>query len=445
MSKYSFTACVSFFILSVSSCSKPEEPVNNPPADYKIKVISGNGQTDTIGHTLKDSLVFEITKGVDTIKKGYLRLETYNCDNIVSSNEYDLSVFSYMGVPLKLSYPWRLNGISGTQNFKATFLDSLKIPRDSVTVSATALPPATGWHPSGCFPLYNFAVSFCELPSGRILAALYKKGYLLYSDDEGITWHQFTSFPDTYKITKLISTPANEIFLSVNETGMFYSSDGGMHWKARNTGLPADGFWGDIQYTNSHQLFVLTLHGIYTSRDKGINWHQVTDGLSYYAGFSCASTTSDSTVFAIHNNRLVQSTDGGEGWREVYTLSVISGVSWLYVDDNDDIYISEGSASPYSLKVSRDHAQTWTKVFDPVLSSTSTNSIITRMMKKNGNYYFYSTDENVLIKTPDFVSYQTVPMPIGSNNGRLSFSYFITAGDHKIISTEFQGLYYFLP
>lgn len=447
MGKYSLTCCLVSLLYFVSSCSKPEVPhVDVPEENYELTLLNGGGQADTIGNFLKDTLFFRITKGTDTIKGGYLRFETYDCDNEMHTTEYDLSMVVRHS-PLDLPYQWKLNGIVGTQTLKAIFLDAQKIPKDSVTVSASAVASTKGWYLSGCFPgSNNFAVSFCQLSSGKILAALYEKGPLFYSDDEGITWHKFAPFSADYKVAKLISTPQDEIFLTVNDAGMFYSSDGGLHWEVRNTGLPVQGFWGDISYTKSGKLFALTQSGIFTSADKGVNWHQVTYGLSYYAGFSCAGSLSDGSIYAVHDRKIVVSTDGGEGWKEVYTVSIVPGADWLYVDDNDDIYISAAvNSSGKGLWVSHDHAQTWEKVFTPVLPNGASDSKVSQITKVNGVYYFYSTDRNILTRTTDFKIFETVFAPADNPVGRYSFSYIVSPHDHIVASTEFYGLHYFLP
>ena len=446
MRQYSLPCGIVFIVLLLCHCSKPDVPHVTPPADFKITLIKGGGQTDTIGKILKDTLVFELTKGSDTIKNGYLRFETYNCDDELITQEFDLQ-FLRIEYPLRMQYPWKLSGITGTQSIKVIYLDSLRVPADSISVQATALAPSKGWHESGCFPANTFATSFCQLPSGRILAAQFQKGYPLYSDDEGITWHLLTSFPADYKITKLLSTPLNEIFLTVNEVGVFYSSDGGKLWEQRNTGLPAQGFWADISYTNSGKLFASTLSGIFTSPDKGLHWHQITSGLSYYAGFTCASSLSDGTIYAVHDHKLIVSTDEGETWRDVYTISGLA-VSWLYVDDNDNIFVSGGRYNPApesSLRVSTDHSQTWSNISTPVLSGGVYDPSISSIFKVNGVYYFYYTDKNFLTKTTDFINYETVSSPVPDLNGRFSFSYIVSAHDHIIISTELQGLHYLLP
>lgn len=335
----------------------------------------------------------------------------------------------------------------GRQTLKAILLDSSGNRKDSVTAGATAIAPMHGWYSSGCIPLNTFSETFCKLPSGRILTALHRDDYPYYSDDEGRTWHQLTTLPGKYHITKMIATPLNEGFLSIANAGMFYSDNGGQSWQLRNTGLPSlSGFWGNLQYTKSGKLFTLTQDGIYISGDKGLNWQTAMNGLSYYSGFSDACSMSDGTIMVIHGGHLFKSATGGLSWSEVYNISSTVGLSFLFVDDNDDIYIgiASGIGMSYGMYVSKNNAQSWTKIYTPAPAS-GYDQTLSEMTKQNGIYYFYSTSEKILTKTTDFSNYTTINPPVGSNNGRISFRYIVSNNNRWILSTEFYGLYYYIP
>lgn len=434
-----------FAVVFFIACKK--DPADRPPAPppniYKIELIAGDGQSDTTGNTLKTQLVYKVTLDGDTINSpASVLFETYDCENQKHVEEYAAGRGQ-----LNIVYTWRLNGIQGGQYLKAVLLDSLGNRKDSVTASATVMAPAHGWYSSGCMPLTTFCVTFCKLPSGRILAGLYREDYPYYSDDEGATWHPLATLPGKYRITKMVSTPQNEIYLTIANTGMFYSDNGGQSWQLRNTGLPPlSGFWGNLQYTKSGILFTLTQNGIYMSSNKGLSWQQEMNGLNYYAGFSDACSMSDGTILAIHDNELYRSTTGGLNWSEVYTLSSTVGLSFLFVDDNDDIYvgISTGIGMSYGIYVSKDKAQTWTKIYTSSPAS-GYDQTLSEMTKQNGVYYFYSTSEKILVKTTDFNTFTPSNPPVGSNNGRRSFRYIVSDNNRLILSTEYYGLYYYIP
>ena len=434
--------CFTFLLVIVVAlgCKKNNDALTG----FHITLMEGGDQTDTVAHALKMPVILVATFNGNPLGNAYVKINTYNCDNDPQSNLYYLSASPVYGDAGKTAYQWRLGGNTGKQILKAVLLDSLLVPRDSVEVSATAIAAVKGWNSSGCIPVSTVSNTFCKLPSGRILTGLRRADYPYYSDDNGASWHALKTFPNYYTITKMIATPANEIFLAAYGVGMYYSADGGMTWEKRSNGLFAPDFWAEIQYTVSGKLFVLTGSGIFTSPDKGLNWHQVTYGLSYYAGFSEAASNSAGTIYAIHDNGLVYSTDGGEGWRPVYTISSVPHVQSLFIDDNDDIYYS-GLNSNYgvSLYVSKDQAQTWQMIYTATAPS-GIQSSITLISKQQGYYYFYATEQNILMKTSNFSSYTIVNPSVPNNNGRNSFRYIIANNGEAVMSTEYFGIRYFL-
>jgi hypothetical protein len=412
-------------------------------AGYKITIVKGADQTDTVGSALKDTLVFKMTKDNDTLAFGYVMVYTYDCDGSrLPGTLYNIGTRFYLN--LYINYIWTLNGVPGSQKLTAVLMDSLHVPKDSVTVMATARPPSHGWYHSGCFPATDFVQSFAQLPSGRILAALRYAKYPYYSDDDGMTWKALETVPSQDAYTKIITTTLNEVFLTVYNQGVMYSSDGGANWTFRNNGLPTANFWGDLQMTKSGKLFSFTGSGIFKSDDMGLNWHQITNGLSYYTGFSNASSASDSTIYVKHDT-FIESTDGGEGFRPVYSFE---NPDYFFVDDNDDIYATRYDAflsTTMSMFVSHDHAQTWNTVYSlPPAKSGFTPGVYN--MTKHGNaYFFYSTSQNLLVRTSDFNSFYSYAPPVKEDNGRQSFQYLVTQDGHILISNEFQGLFYFIP
>jgi len=434
--------CFAFIVIVVVglSCKKNNDALTG----FHITLTAGGDQTDTVAHTLKMPIVFLATFNGKPLGNAYVKISTYNCDNDPESKLISLNASAASIDAGKSIYQWRLGGNMGKQILKAVLLDSLLVPRDSTDVSATGITAVKGWNTSGCIPVSTLSNTFCKLPSGRILTGLRRADYPYYSDDNGASWHALKTFPNYFTITKMIATPANEIFLGAYGIGMYYSADGGNTWEKRSNGLFAPNFWAEIQYTASGKLFALTGNGVFTSPDKGLNWHEVTYGLSYYAGFSEAASTSTGTIYAIHNNGLVYSMDGGEGWRPVYTISVVPGVQSLFIDDNDDIYYSGFNGnSGISLYVSKDQAQTWQMIYTANPPS-GVQSSITLISKQQGNYYFYATEKNILMKTSNFSSYSIVNPSISKNNGRNSFRYIIAGNGEAVMSTEFFGIQYFL-
>ena len=435
-----------FILLVLIAGCKKHNSIDPAIAGYRITLLQGDGQTASIGDTLPKQLVFKLAKDGQPNFSGYLLIQTFDCDGqpLMVKTPFGQSGFS--GYDQVLSFRWKLNATIGQQSLKAVLLDSLQVPRDSVTVMANAVQVGQGWHTSGCLPVTSFPVTFSQLPSGRVLAGLYDAGYPYYSNDEGVSWHAMKTFYNQYRIVKIIATAAGEVFLSAVNTGVFYSPDGGQTWQARSTGLPVSNYNGSFFYTKSGKLFVSTNTGVYLSGDKGLNWHLVSFGIPFYASFWDACSLSDGTIIALSDNTLIYSTDGGENWSTNYSLSSTAGPSCLFADDQDNVYIgiATGIGLGYGLYVSKNKMQAWTKVYT-VNPPPGFDNTLSAMTARNGSYYFYASGKNLLVTTKDFTGYTELAPPVPDNNGRISNAYIVTAGNHVILSTQFFGIYYSIP
>lgn len=423
------------------NCSK-ESLRHASPGIYKIIAESGDNQTDTIGNTLREKIVFKATYDNDTVKNGFIRIEVMDCDDAVVFEEFRIGNQPYSYYTLQVPFEWTLNGIVGKQHVKAILMDSLRVPQDSVIVTAHSVGPGKGWYRSGCVPVGKTSISFARLPSGRILTAYNKVDHLYYSDDEGASWRALTTLPDKYAITRIIATEVNEVFVGISGVGMFYSADGGAHWENRSNGLPETSY-GEIEYTRSGQLFVFTGEGVHTSNDKGLHWFKIPAGL-LIAGFWDAASTSDGTLFAVHDHHIFRSTSGGQSWGSLYTITSVPAVSLLFIDDNDDIYAAFVHNSIYGLHVSKDKGDTWTRVYTPQ-PAHGFDPRMTSMIKHKNQYYFYASGQNVLLRTSDFVNYTTLNPPEGSGVGRKSLRYIVTENERCLLAVELYGLYYWVP
>jgi hypothetical protein len=431
------------FVFVIVSCKKDAGSSINNLLGYHITLVSGDNQTDTIGMALHDTLIFKSTKNDQMLSFGYVEVYGYDCaGNPLPAMLYAVGTNSKSGFFTR--HVWWLNGNIGSQKLTAVLMDSLMNRKDSVTVTATGRPPSHGWYHSGCFPVNNFVKSFAQLPSGRVLAALWQPDYPYYSDDEGVTWQPLATTPSRDSYTIIISNDSNEVFLASSTNGMLHSPDGGMTWEVRNSGLPSiNNRWGDLQYTKSGKLFSNTGVGVFKSDDKGLNWHSISYGLIGYS-FGGASSSTDGTIYA-KNYTMVQSTDGGEGFHPLYSFE---SADYFFVDSNDDMYAtSYGNvlAEGTYINRSQDKAQTWSKIATMPMPNDGYQHGVSNMSRHGESYFFYTTTENLLVETRDFISFYFHKPPIVDNGGRQSIQYIVTKKGHIIMSNEFQGLFYFIP
>jgi len=429
------------FILLIAllpfSCKKnnASNTTSTSSGAYKITLVSGGGQSDTIGNPLKDYIYFKMTYRNDTVSYGFVKYEVYDCDNNIQSTQVPIGKNNGNDV-LQVSYYWILNGTVGTQSLKAILIDSSGVPRDSVVVTATGIAPVKGWYHSGCLPETPSFVALALQPTGRILGFYNAQDYPYYSDDEGITWHRLTTFKGNYIINNIITTPANEIFIYAEATGVFYSADGGQNWEKRISGLPIDDSRRNLIYTKSGILFLQVNSGLFLSTDKGISWHIASNAPPIYLS---AQSFSNGVLIGVANQNLFKSIDGGENWSDIWS-SDGHGTATLFLDTNGDIYTGE----PDGIYLSKDTGATWTKFYQsyPIGANAGT---VSRITKQNGALYFYATEKNILMRTADGVNFEQQYFPLYDNNGRDSYSYILSANNHLVVSTEWYGLHYYLP
>jgi hypothetical protein len=415
-------------------------------AGYRIKLVSGGGQSDTTGNILSKELVFSLYVNGQPPTSGYVKFQTVDCDGNFQSTEYPLSTIQAPLDSLE-AFQWQLNATVGIQTLTAYFLDSTNAVKDSDMVTATGLAPGPGWHTSGCIlaGYGNMFGTFAELPSGRVLGASLKNAdYPFYSDDDGISWHRLMTFPGRYVITKLVTTPQNEILASVIRTGVYYSKDGGQTWTLRGTaasGLPLSGFDGDLELTQTGQVFTFTNVGTYYSRDMAQTW-SLAQGLEV-VGFNGASSTTGGILFGVAGGAVYRSNDSGAYWNDIWTADNY-GSYLILADGASNLYIG-GSNGMYA---SKDTGATWTQVYPVISGGPDADNSVYYLMKVGNGFYFYAYGTNSLEQTTDFVNFSTLQLPVqleGQAGGGLADLLIVTQNGHYICSEDPNGVVYYNP
>jgi hypothetical protein len=440
-------ALLSFCFLSLAllfaGCKKNHD---GPPRQYQILLQSGSGQSDTIGRILKNVLTFSVLKDNQAIREGYVRVITMDCDNSAKYTDYRVVNYSSTPPVAPFEYSWQLNQTVGVQTLKVILMDSVKNPKDSLTVTATGIAPSAGWHISGCIPISTSCVAFAQLPSGRIFTALHQEDYPYYSEDNGSSWHAITSFPLKRQIASIVTTKEDEVFVSIPYIGIYYSRDRGQSWQQRSTGISLTDYYGDLQCTATGILYTRTAYLLYYSTDKGLTWQLSYSGLPAGSSFVNFCSMTDGTIITTLNGDLVKSKDGGPAW---YYVTSATYATSLLVDSQNYIYMGTpiGSNNSGGVYVSKDTGQTWSQVYD-ASSQPNYDKSIYQLTKKNGFFYFYASGNNLLTRTSDFSAYTQInpPVPIpGADQGRVSYRYIVTNDNHFILSTEQYGLFYQTP
>lgn len=145
-----------------------------------------------------------------------------------------------------------------------------------------------------------------------VFVALDESG-LFSSTDGGDTWTN-AGFAGQ-RVRKLAVGPDNTLFVGVSRVGVYSSSDGGSHWRLDSAGLYKDNFQ-DLLCMNDGTLFAATGIGIYRSLDHARSWHPANNGLTETYTYLVESV--NDIVFGT-GNEAVRSTDHGDTWVPIAT------------------------------------------------------------------------------------------------------------------------------
>jgi hypothetical protein len=120
--------CLITLVTIISGCEKTstDDPIptgNNPTpsghnltqAGYHIKVVSGNGQSDSIGNVLPNQLVFSLSVNGQPPSSGSVKFETLNCDGNPQYQQHPLLPSAAPGDSL-VDFQWMLNATVGLRH-----------------------------------------------------------------------------------------------------------------------------------------------------------------------------------------------------------------------------------------------------------------------------------------------------------------------------------------
>jgi hypothetical protein len=402
--------------------SPPTQPVQ---AGYKIEIIKGDNQKDSIGHTLTDSVIIRVTNNGVLLKKGYLRFTGSGCD---INTPTEVPVYAGLGF-----YKWQLSGVIGAQQLKVVLLDSARKAIDSLTATANAAMPLHGWQPSPCMVSYNGVKTFCKLKTGQLFALFFNSDFLFTSTDNGINWHALPATVGHYKITNIVVAPDDGLYICTQGDGILYSPDAGATWILRNNGIANYSLADGISVSTLGKILV-AVHPDgreYTTTDNGLNWS--TTALSPFE-----QPNGDDYFIDSFSTLRVSSNGGAPSF--VSTFPFTTGVGLVFVDDKGYLYITESTNyNDVKLYRSIDNGVTFSPIYTAVYIQ-GTPLGIAQITEQNGAFYFYAYGSG-LIKTIDFKTYTSIS-PAFTEQSR---SYIITKANQLVIGLYYGSIYYYLP
>ncbi|MDP9076541.1 MAG: glycoside hydrolase [Bacteroidota bacterium] len=413
-------------LLILFGCKKESPPSKPVPTGFKMEIIKGNNQSDSIGHTLKDSIIVRVTNNSKLLTNGYLRFTGSGCDVNVPT---EVPINTGIGF-----FKWQLSGVIGAQQLKVILLDSARVVRDSLTVTAHAAMPLHGWQPSPCMASYNGVKTFCRLKTGKLFALFFNSDFLFSSDDNGISWHKLPEIEGHYPIVNIIAAPDDGLFILTQGNGIQYSPDGGKTWVARNNGMANFRFTDDLSISPLGKIFASDHPNgrRYITTDDGVNWNTTDLGIF--------EQPNGNNYFIDNFSTLRVTTDGGLSYKYVSVFPVTTGVVLEFIDVKGNIYVSKSTNyNNLALCRSTDNGLTFTAVY----AATYVQGIplgLGQMTEQNGTFYFYVYGSG-LIKTSDFKTFTNIS-PAFTEQSR---SYILTRNNQLVIGLYYGSIYYYLP
>ena len=390
-SKSSAFICLGIVLISFA-CKKDISDKKDP--HYKIEVIAGNNQSDTVGQLLTDSIRIKVLADNVPIRKWSIKIVQPGC-------AYTMEYLLHTGNDGIASFSWQLTPTIGDQGLKIFLIDSLSIILDSTVANAKGLYFEHCWLPADCIPLNASNESLVELSDGSLLCGL---GKVYASGNHGYSWYYHSTYPNQLSTYKVINYE-NHVF-ALSNTNIQHSQDNGITWG------PVGASFGTINnepfdVSNKGKLFISKISGVYMSTDFGQTWRNLStapDGLGYSAYYYDFSETSDGKIYAVNNSHeLWTSPDEGNTWTSSFANY---GYISVFVDDNDDVYIAK--VGPNQGELYRKRANENTGILICTFPNNGSQPAeITQISKVNSFFYFLVAGYG-LMKTSDFITFQNL-------------------------------------
>jgi photosystem II stability/assembly factor-like uncharacterized protein len=196
-------------------------------------------------------------------------------------------------------------------------------------------------------------VNFCETSNGDMFCTR-ENFVIVKSTNSGNTWTQLNSgstvgLPaNTYRY---INAYQDKLFLYnrdytgypvASPKGFFVSTNGGLNWTKKNTGLGADTVIFDMQVTKNGLLFIIagatestTTYKLYRSANFGDTWTFIQNLDDKFFRPNIVRTSNGTLYFQVYNT-LYKSTNQGVSWTG--TVNNLFGIDYLQVASNDSLY-----------------------------------------------------------------------------------------------------------
>ena len=265
-------------------------------------------------------------------------------------------------------------------------------------------------------------VTFVENSGPYLLADFPGRG-LFRSGDEGLSWQMVYS-PDLNEDLRAIFV-ADSLVLVGGSRGCLASTDNGLTWSLRNSGMPQQ-VRPVVSFAKKDTLvFAGTTVSIFRSSDMGEDWEEVEIGIPGVGAW--ALVVSGANLFAGNEEGVFQSVDNGDLWLPVNVGLEGATVKALAVQG--PALIAGTDAGVFR---TTDNGARWVKSNDGLTSTR------VRTMIQNGPYVFAGTRGSGVYRTLD--GGQTWEL---ANEGltNKSVSSLVNSGDYILAGTSGSGVF----
>lgn len=242
---------------------------------------------------------------------------------------------------------------------------------------------------SGHFQISNQFARGYEFDGASVIYAATNLG-VYQSTNGGSSWNDIgASMPNANTSIQVRTNSNGDIFAGTLANGIFFSSNNGTTWAARNTGL------GDLNITsieidNTGKVYAGTKNGLFISTNNGASWTAANSGIAH-PWIQTIHVVSDNKVFAgTQRSGVFFTSDGGQSWSDRSNGMKLHNLSDVMFKGNNEIFL--GSA--YGMYYSDDNGSTWED-----RSGAIPGGSIYSMGKDNSGAIYAGTFGNGIYKT----------------------------------------------